>query len=554
MTDVDPLFGPGGFFEITEELVGSQTYPVFAHRNRSIAELFDQTAAHGDNQFLVFADGRRYTYAEFRAASIATAHQLRDQHGVSPSDRVGICAANCPEWIFAFFGISLLGAIPVAYNGWWTVDEIRHASEVTEPSLLIIDQKRLDRLAGASLLMPTLTIESDFGALVEAGSANPAQTERPTVEIDEDDTALILFTSGTTGPPKGAIVPHRTVMGFIQTLWAIGAKAAMATGAAPVPSVPLVVMPLFHLSGLYSQLLMTMATGQKTVWTVGRFDPVQAMELTRQEGVNQWAGAVTHLYRIFDHPDFADFDASGIVRVSVGGSATTTEMIRTQDEHLPHLKGRASSGYGSTESGSVISLAGYAMLTEDPSCVGAVLPTVAVKITDDNGDEVSDGIDGNICVRSAYTINGYWNDPEATDELFLTDGWLLTGDFGHMRNGLLHLSSRTRDLVIRGGENIHPGEIEDRLEQHPDVAEVALIGVDDRDLGQKTKAVVVAHPGASPTADELQAFVGETLASYKVPDLIELRQDPLPRNATGKVIKTAVAAGVDPEQVGDEGE
>lgn len=549
MTETDPLFGPGGFFEITEESVGEHTYPVFAQRNRSIADLFDQSAAHADNEFLVFADGQRYTYAQFRTASISVAHRLSESHRISKSDRVGICAANCPEWIFAFFGISLLGAVPVAYNGWWTADEMHHATELTEPALVIIDQKRLDRLSEQALATPTLTIESEFDQLLD-GDPGAA---RPTVEIDEDDIALILFTSGTTGQPKGAIVPHRTVIGFIQTLWAMGAQAAMASGAAPVPSVPLVVMPLFHLSGLYSQLLMTMASGQKTVWTTGRFDPAQAMELTRAEGVNQWAGAVTHLYRIFDHPDFADFDASQIVRVSVGGSATTTEMIRTQDDNLPHLKGRASSGYGSTESGAVISLAGYEMLTTDPSCVGAVLPTVSVKITDDAGQSVPDGTDGNICVRSAYTINGYWNDAEATEQLFLDDGWLVTGDYGNLRNGLLHLSSRTRDLVIRGGENIHPGELEDRLEQHPDVAEVAVIGVDDRELGQKTKALVVVQPGKQPNIDELREFVAQTLASYKVPDVIELRLEPLPRNATGKVIKTALVDGVEPLQIEDEG-
>lgn len=555
MTDaLDALFGPGGMFEITTEPVRGRELPVFAQRARSITNLFDQAAAHGDNEFLVFGDGRRYSYADFRAASLSTASALRTDYDVAQGDRVGICAANSPEWIFAFFGASLLGAIPVAYNGWWTAAEAQHADALTEPKVVIFDRKRHERIVGsasrsdAASTPGTIIIESDFDAMLR----HEAPAELPT--IDEDDVALILFTSGTTGHPKGATVPHRTVVGFIQTLWAHGAKAMMQAGAtsAPTPTVPLVVMPLFHLSGLYSQLLMTMMTGQKSVWTTGRFDPKQAMELSVAEGVNQWAGAGTHLYRIFDHPDFESFDETQIQRVSVGGSATTTEMIRTQDEKLPHLTGSTSSGYGSTESGAVISLASHSMLTANPACVGTLLPTVAVKITNDDGDELPVGTDGNICVRSAYTISGYWNDPEATDALFVDDGWVLTGDYGHLDDaGLLYLASRTRELIIRGGENIHPGEIEDRLELHPAVAEVALVGIDDRELGQRSRAIVVLHADESVDAAELQSFVGEALASYKIPDLVEFRELALPRNATGKVIKTALVAGVEPEQMDD---
>lgn len=533
-TSDDPLFGPGGFFEITHENVRGRTLPVFATRSRSVNELLHNAEAHADNEFCVFSDGRRYTYADMLGAAHRVAASLQNTHDITKGDRVAICAPNGPEWIIAYFATTLAGGIPTAYNGWWTTEEIAHANALTEPALLIVDDVRAARLPQGS--PPTVTIGRDFDALLN-GDAD----EFSEPEVDEDEPALILFTSGTTGRPKAATIAHRTIVGFIQTLWALGARAMMATGESPPPNVPLVVMPLFHLSGLYSQLLMTLTTGGRSVWMLGRFDPKLAMDLIETEGANSLAGSSAHLYRVLDHPDFDTFDASLIQRVSVGGAATTPEMIRTQNEKLPHLAGRGSSGYGSTETGAVVSIASADMLAADPTCVGPPIPTIEVMIADDDGNRVPDGVDGNICVRSAYSMLGYWNDPASTEAAFFDDGWLITGDYGQIRNGLTHVGTRTREMIIRGSENIHPTEIEMRLEEHPGVAEVAVIGVDDREMGQRTCAIVVDRPGAETTDDELRSWVAETLASYKVPDHIERRTEPLPRNATGKVDKLTLA-------------
>ena len=302
----------------------------------------------------------------------------------------------------------------------------------------------------------------------------------------------------------------------------------------------LAVFPLFHVSGLGGTVSGIM-TGSTTVWPLGRFEPESVIELTVREGINTWGGTGTHVIRLLEHPDIDKVDPAQLVQVGMGGSATTPEIMRRLDTKLPHLAGTMSTGYGSTETGSLVSYATNWMLAASPECVGPPLPTVQVKITDPVGDELPDGEEGNICVRSPLLMNGYWRNPEADADAFLPGRWYVTGDFGRMEGGLLYMASRRRDLVIRGGENIYPFEVENRLDEHPDVLEAAVIGIDHDVLGQEVGAVVVVRDGATVTADELKAFCAETLASYKVPVRIDIRSEALPRNPSGKILKHVLA-------------
>ena len=301
----------------------------------------------------------------------------------------------------------------------------------------------------------------------------------------------------------------------------------------------LAVYPLFHVSGMFGTTTTGLAGGTTSVWPVGRFDAKKVIALSKEHGITSWAGAATHIFRLLDamdEPD-ADFDPSVLSNVGIGGSATTPELIRRTEERLPQLRGTFGSGYGSTETGALVSYANNAMLKADPHCVGPPLPTVSVRILDDEGKDLPEGVDGHIFVRSPLVMLGYWRNDEANRKTFLDGRWLDTGDFGRIENGMLYLASRKRDLILRGGENIYPIEIENRSEEHPDVAEVAVVGVDHVELGQEVKAIVVPRPGADPDPEALRAFVCETLAYFKVPQYVELRREPLPRNATGKVMK-----------------
>ncbi|MCP5042445.1 MAG: acyl--CoA ligase [bacterium] len=538
----DPLIAPGGPFEMVEEEVLGVTMRVYKNRAKSLRELLERSAGFGDAQYLVFSDGRRWTYAQHLrdVASVATA--LREQHGIGPGDRVAILAANGPEWILTFWAVVSLGGVVVAMNGWWAGDEIRYGLDLTRPKLLLADERRLERLEGDGPGLPTLVIEKDFESLLDF-AADAALPDQP---IGEDDPAVVLFTSGTTGRPKAPVLSHRALVAYVVTSFVIGMVRRVIE---PEPEGPrgamLAPFPLFHVSGLFGSTISSLVGGQKTVWPLGRFDAGEVIRLTNEEDVTNWMGATTHIYRLLNHPDIETVDTARFSNVGAAGSATSPELARAIHQRFPHLSQSVGSGYGSTESGALISYAPGVMLGEASNCVGPPLPNVDVKIVDEEGKEVPEGEVGIICVRSPMVMLEYDNNPEATKEALLPERWLDTGDFGRMKDGRLYMESRLRDLIIRGGENVYPGEIENRLEEHPDIAEVAVIGVDDAELGQDVKAIVVPREGARPDEEALRAFVREALAYFKVPRYFEFRDEPLPRNATGKVLKNVLSGDAD---------
>ena len=534
------LLAPGAPFEMAVEDVLGEPMQVFVQRARSLRELLAQAGRFGDSDYAVFHDGGRrrvLTFADHqrRVASVAAAMTDR---GVAAGDRVAILAANCPEWIVAFWATVSLGAVAVACNGWWTRDEIQHALVHTAPKLLVADVKRLARLEGADPGMPVVVIEEDFADL----EAFVPDAALPDVEIDEDQPALLQFTSGTTGRPKAAMLSHRNVVGFVQVVSFLGAAQTASVGLPSTgPSRPrLAVFPMFHISGLQSASITPMATGAGNVWPMGRFDPATVIRLTTEEGIYAWNGTATHMFRLLQDPTIGTLDVSLVQTVGIGGSATTPELVRATEERFPHLVDTFTSGYGLTEAGGMVSHASNAMLKANADSVGMAMPTVGIRIVDEDGLEVPEGVNGSICVRSPLVMLGYWRDSKASSEAFLPGGWLVTGDYGRLVGGELFLASRLRDLILRGGENVYPMEVESRLEQHPAVAECAVYGVEHPMLGQEVKAVVVLRAGESLDLDAARSFCGEALAGYKLPEHLEVWNGPLPRNASGKVVKAVL--------------
>jgi acyl-CoA synthetase (AMP-forming)/AMP-acid ligase II len=537
------LTGPGAPFEIVRERVGGIEMPVFARRPHSLREVLADSSRFGDAPFSVWDTGVRWSFDEHRRRVASVAAALRERHAIGPGHRVAILAANCPEWVLSAWATLSLGGIVVAMNGWWQTDEIRYGLELGDPSLLIGDRRRLDRLEGADPGAPTLVIEDDFASY----ETHDLDAPLPDDPIDEDDAAAILFTSGTTGRPKGAISTHRNLIAFMMVNACHAAAGFVSRAsqsdtapATPSPPVSITSSPLFHVSGFHAAALMGVYAGSKTVFTTGRFDPEKILKLTLEEGVTRWGGINTQLWRLVEHPDFEPEKFRQVLSTGGGGSVFSPELQRTLREKLPQAAGQMNVGYGLTESAGAGTMADAELFARHPDTVGRVMPTIEVSIRDDEGRTLPDGEDGNICIRGAIVMPGYWRNDEATRDTFFGDGWLKSGDVGCMRDGLLFLASRKRDMIIRGGENIYPIEIENRLEEHPDVAEAAVIGVDHRTLGQEVKAVVVPQAGATPDPEALKEFVAETLAYYKVPTYVELREAPLPRNAAGKVLKAVL--------------
>ena len=535
------ITGPGSPFELVEEDVRGIRMPVFKNRARNLRDVLVDSLQHGDAELAVWDSGERWTFTghERRVASVAAA--LAAKHGIGKGSRVAILAANRPEWILTAWGTLVLGGTIVAMNGWWQGDEIEYGIGLGEPDVLFADQGRLARVQGKDLRVPTIVFEESFGEYEDFDREAPL----PDTPIDEDDCAALMFTSGTTGRPKGAMISHRNFIAFLQINFCNGALKFMMHPPSPEaaelpPLVGINSNPLFHVSGFQSGALMGPATGMKTIWTTGRFEEEKIFQLTLDEGVTRWGGITTQLWRLLEHPSFDSERFAQIRSVGGGGSTFSPDLQRTVREKLPNAAKDFNVGYGLTECGGLCSMAMGDVLAENPETAGRTLPGNDVAIFDDEGKRLPDGVDGNICVRGPNVMLGYWRNEAATKESFFDDGWLRTGDIGQMRDGLLYLASRKRDMIIRGGENVYPTEIENRIDDHPAVEEVAVVGVEHRTLGQEVKAIVRLRAGRELDEQTLKDFVAETLAYYKVPTHVEFVAEPFPRNATGKILKAVL--------------
>jgi long-chain acyl-CoA synthetase len=536
------LTGPGGAFETVEEMVLGETMRVFKNRRRSLRELLEASVAFGDKEYIVL-DDRRISYAEHARLVASTATALRERYGIQPGDRVAILAANCPEWVITYWAAVSLGAVVAALNGWWTRDEIVHGVGLSQPKLLIGDRKRLERVRDLDLDVAIVEIESEFEKLL-THAPDAALPDQP---VDEDAPAVILFTSGTTGRPKGAVNSHRGVLGFVQVAMLSGLRMMMkaaSSGVTPEPDPPatcsLVTVPLFHLSGLYACATMMLAVGAKTAYRSGRFDPVDVLRLIEKERVTNWSGLGSMAPRVLNHPDVAKYDLSTIRNLGSGGAPTSPTLLERMKQVAPQGARARGLGYGLSESVAVIAQISGDELEERPDSVGRPTPTTEVEIRGPDGAALPEGQEGEIFSRSPYAMLEYWGNAEATAKTVRPGRWLATGDVGRLEDGYLYINSRARDMILRAAENIYPVEIEHRLEAHPDVTEAAVVGVDHPELGQEVKAIVVARGDARLDAETLSAWCGEVMAGFKVPSLWELRREPLPRNAAGKVLKNVL--------------
>lgn len=539
------LTGPGAPFEIVEEDVLGQRMSVFKERPAHLRELLATSALHGDKEYMVQGE-RRITYAAHVEQVASLARALRERYDVRPGDRVAILAANSPDWVMTFWATVSLGGVVSALNGWWTADEIGYGVAHSEPKVLVGDRKRLARCEALDLGVPTIEIESDLPKLLDS---SPDAT-LPDTPIDEDAPCLILYTSGTTGRPKGAVCSHRGLVGFVQVQTLGGLERLMVAnreGTAPPPNptplspAALVTAPLFHLSGLFAMAIMMLATGAKTVYRSGRFDPEDVLRLIEREQITIWSALGSAGPRVLSCPALGRYDVSSVANLGFGGAPTSPALQARMRKAFPGASSNLGVGYGLSESAGMGATTGGADLAAHPTSAGPPSVTHEIAIRGEDGEPLPEGCEGEILIRSPYLMLEYWRDPEATAAALLEGRWLATGDVGHLEGGRLYINSRARDLILRAAENVSPVEIEYRLDAHPDVHESAVIGVPHPELGQEVKAIVVPEAGAKLDPDTLARWVGETLAPFKVPSQWEIREEPLPRNPSGKILKNVLS-------------
>jgi long-chain acyl-CoA synthetase len=555
------LTGPGGMFEVTTEAVLGRRMQVYAQRMRSLREITDAAAGRGDDTtFLVYGD-RTYGFRSFVEASYGVGHALAERCAIGHGDRVAVLSQNNPDWCLAFWGTVAQGAILVGLNGWWKADEILYGLQDSGATVLVADRKRFERIADRLDEAPDLAhvflIDADPADI--AGVTGSAKLHRfdeltttpaaapPAAEIAEDDTAVIFYTSGTTGKPKGAMSTHRSMIANLQNTIYMTVAGAMASpsgdsvlGSSSSPTVSLLTSPLFHVSGCHSGLVVGLMAGIKIVIPEGRFDPLTALELIQDHKITVWATVPTMVWRVCEHPARHDYDTSTVTSVAFGGSPSADELQRKVAETFPNVR-TTTNAYGLTETSSVATVIGGEDAKRKPWSVGPPVPTVEVRIVGTTGEPLGQGQTGEVCIRGPILMKGYWDKPEDTAEAIDGEGWLHTGDIGHLdEEGFLAITDRKKDMIIRGGENIYCVEIENRLVEHPAVADAAIIGVPHAELGEEVKAVVQVDPGHSLTDDEVRDWVRAELADFKVPAYVDIRTEPLPRNASGKLLKNVL--------------
>ncbi|MBL1076310.1 acyl--CoA ligase [Nocardia sp. 2] len=534
------LTGPGGPFEITVESVLGAPIPVFRERRRNLLEILDASKELGDRDYLV-AGENRYTFARHHEAAGALAAALAQRYGIGKGDRVGILAANGPEWVLTFWAAQRLGAIPVGYNAWWAPREISYGLEHTQPVVVVADAKRAEALAETGTRIPVLTMDHDLPTLVAEYTG-----EYPETALSEEDPACILYTSGTTGRPKGVVHSHRNMVAVSDYHRFTDAFAAGFRGlpwdGSPTDRRFLISSPLFHIASLHNLVIPRIVTGDAVIFPSGGFEADKILRLIESERITNWGAVPTMASRLLDE-DLSRYDLSSLAAFSLNAAPSSPALQQRLRERLPVAQVALTTSYGCTESGTAATVATPMELLANPETVGRAIVGVSIEVRDPEGKVVPDGTEGEICVRSPYVMLGYWNDEAATKAAIDENRWLRTGDFGFLREGRLQMAGRRSDLILRGGENVYPTEIENALDEHPAVQESAVIGVPHEDLGQEVAAIVVVTDPESLTADELRDHVAQRLAYFKVPARWLITSDALPRNATGKVLRRELSLG-----------
>jgi steroid-24-oyl-CoA synthetase len=539
---VAAVTAPGSLFEIVEQEVQGQKLRVFKNAPPSLRALFAASRARGEATFLVYED-ERWSFGDVMAKVDALGAALVDRYGVRPGDRVAIAMRNYPEWVVSFAAITSIGAISVSLNAWWTTEEFDYALADSGSRVVIADRERVARIEPllGKLGLRAIAVRTE-GALA-AGAERFEDVvvpgaELPAVELAPDMDATILYTSGTTGHPKGAVSTHRAVLSALVAFACRAAvNAAMGVGPkkdSPWPQSFILVVPLFHVTGCVPVMLSCFAGGYKLVMMY-KWDPARALELIERERVTQFVGVPTQSWDLIECPDFGRRDTSSLAAVGGGGAPAPPELVRRVDRSFS--RARPGIGYGMTETNAYgPGNAGQDYLRKPTSC-GRVVPLVELRVTDTEGRVLGPDEVGEIWFRGPNLIRGYWNKPEATAET-LVDGWLRSGDIGRIdEEGFVYVQDRAKDMVLRAGENVYCAEVEAALYEHPSVYEAAVFGVPHERLGEEVAAAVVPKPGESLDPDGLRGFLAEHLAPFKIPTRIRVYGEQLPRNPAGKILK-----------------
>ena len=552
------MTAPGAKFELEDKVINGIALRTYKQAPLTLRDIVIASKEWSTREYIIYQDERMTFAAHYKAVALF-AHKLRSEFGVKKGDRVAVVMRNYPQWAVAFFGAQVIGAIATPLNSWWTGEELEYGLADSGAKVAVVDPEKLERIREHLPHLPQLQTvivarggddEADKRIVSMEALIGPTKSwaslpdnAMPDADIGPDDDATIMYTSGTTGKPKGALATHRGIVSNVFNGMACQARHFVRQGLAPpvrdpkvdAQRVALLAIPFFHATGAFSNLVPSIMNADKIV-TMYKWDPGEALGIIEQEKVTTIGGVPAIAWQVLEHPDRDQYDLSSILYVAYGGAPSAPELVATIKRKFP--SGLASNGWGMTET-CAASCVNFGMDYElRPDSCGAAAPAMDFKIVGANGETLGPNQVGELWVKGPNNCKIYWNKPEATAKTFI-DGWVVTGDVGRIdEDGFVFLMDRAKDMLIRGGENIYCIEVENALYDHPAIMDAAVVGIPHKVLGEEVGAVVQVKPEMEVTADALRHFVAAKIAAFKVPVEIQLQRDPLPRNANGKIMKS----------------
>jgi len=545
------LTAPGAPFELIDCPQAGPAAKQFKNAPKNMIELFAPAKAYGEKEFVLY-EGESWSFNKMLSQAASIGHQLVNNYGIEKGNRVAIAIRNYPEWMAAYIGITCVGATVVPLNSWGVADDLEYALSDSESKLVFVDQQRYDMLTGRYqqldivpvVVRPTGNDHGDDAMMYQDMIDSAQNVSMPEVAIDADDDVMIMYTSGTTGRPKGALSTQRGLCQSVFNMEFMGAALASCNekrlsviAAKGYEPSNLMSVPLFHVSGCHATFLTSIRSARRIVMMY-KWDVDKAFDYVEQERITHIGGAPAQILDFFDSPRFVTADTASLAGFGVGGAATPPRIRALLKEHIPHHM--SGTGWGMTETNAIgVSFAGEPFQNKLGSS-GICHPIVNLSIRNEQGEEVPVGEKGEVWVNSVVLIKEYWNRPEANAKDF-RDHWFNSGDIGQLdEDGYLYLSDRAKDMIIRGGENIYPVEIENRFLEHHDIQETAVFGIAEERMGEEVAVVVRLKQGATMSEEQLVVYAKEHLAAYKVPTSVFFTDEPLPRNATNKIMKNVI--------------
>ena len=529
LREVNPLL------EITDRTINGSVYKVFKNAPKTMRELFTVIELlHGDFPFIV--EGKNeLTFAETiqKAKNICT---YLNKLGIKPGDKVGICMQNCTEWVVIYVALAAYGATVVPFNSWWKKEELSYGVEHSEVKLIFSDTKRYESLKNLNIeiiVNEPIDNKQTFNEIVSGTSA-----EWPEANATEEDISVLLYTSGSTGLPKGVMLTHLAIINALFSFYTLGELRKIVHNETLLDvenASVLINVPLFHVTGLVTQFLLSMIAKRKLI-IMYKWEAKYALDLIKEHKVTNLSGVPTQSWDLLNHPDIDNYDLSSLIDIGAGGAARPEDQVFNLHDkfNIP-----MTFAWGMTETAALGTILRGDDYLKRPNSAGLVVPDISeIAVMDDSNNFLNTDEIGEIVFKSPSNTIGYLKNEEETKNC-IVNGWLKTGDLGYVDNdGYLFIVDRKKALIIRGGENISCLEVENVLDKHPDIMESCVCGIDDDKFGEIVGAYI--YTNKELTIEDLKIFMADKLANYKVPEVIIYTTKSLPRIASEKIDRVTI--------------